>query len=109
VPPKLRLKDGLVSSARSPILTEGRSRSKMWPCTQTVETSVILETGGLPAWITMPGEMSFLHDHARDGRADGELGIDGGALPFRLVDLLGGNAENLSGCRLFWTSVAASL
>ena len=33
----------------SPLLTEGRSRSKMWPCTQTVETSLIWKQTVWPA------------------------------------------------------------
>ena len=59
MPRKVRLKDGLVSSTGSPFLTDGRSRSKMWPCTQTVEVSLIWKQTVCPAWISMPGEMSF--------------------------------------------------
>src|ERR1035438_4536797 len=58
-PRKLRLRDGLVSSTVSPVLTDGRSRSKMWPCTHTVETSLIWKQTVCPASISMPGEMSF--------------------------------------------------
>src|ERR1039457_4295442 len=43
-PRKLRLRDGLVSSTVSPVLTDGRSRSKMWPCTRSEEHTSELQS-----------------------------------------------------------------
>ncbi len=81
----------------------------MWPCTQTVEVSLTWKQTVCPAWISMPGEMSFctITPEMGDRTASSVLmevpcrsawSISWAVMP-----------KIRSGCRLFWTSVAASL
>ena len=55
------------------------------------------EAGGLSGLNHLAGGDQLLHDHAGDGRADGELRIDGGALLFGLGDSFSGDAEDAQG------------
>ena len=55
------------------------------------------------------GRHQFLHHHAGDRRAHGQLRIDRHTLALRVVDLLLRDAEDLQACRSFSTSDCASL
>ena len=81
----------------------------MWPCTQTVDTSLIMKQTVGPAWINMPGDTSFCTTTPAIGARTASSVLI--AVPcFSAWSISCAVMPKIfSGCRLFCTSVVASL